>query len=76
MSQETNTQFTEKVWNEFQEAIAEGHFDLAERIAGSTKYFGFSRLSQEMFTQIATAREDYEANQEPDDNTHSYGIDA
>lgn len=77
MSHESNTQFTEKVWDEFNEAVYAIHdFDLAERIAGSTRYFGFPRLAQEMYTIINTEKGAHEAEQAPDDNTHSYGIDA
>lgn len=74
MSTEQNTQYGETAWDKIQEALEVKDFDLADRIAKETKDAGFSLLSAQMYKVIATARFDYEANQEPDDVTHADGI--
>lgn len=74
MSVEQNTEYLDEKWTELMEAVNSNDFDSAERVAEQVKFAGFTFVSSELFKEIATARQDYEANKEPDDFTHANGV--
>lgn len=75
MSLKENDIVQENLWDRIQELCAEHDFNSARRMALATKDEGFAFLADQMFKHIATEESDYQANQEPDDNTNSSGID-
>ena len=73
MSTIQNTNYLENKWEEVMEAVEEQDFEKGEKIAQSVSDAGFPLIAREIYTEIATAKEDYEANKTPDDYSHANG---